>query len=158
LTNLHIAVGNIDKANDLTKSVRKQSQLWRMWNEADMAFATGQWQEAILRYEEIIRLRPDENATIANYRAAQAYYETEDVDLAILRVKESQSFYSSGHPFIYPLGFHLLGKIYEKKGDKERAIENYKKFLNLWKDADPDLPDLMDAKVRLAKLQGMSKN
>jgi len=156
LTNLHIAVGNIDKANDLAKSVQKQSQLWRMWNEADMAFATGQWQEAILKYEEIIRLSPDENAAIANYRAAQLYYETEDVDLAILRVKDSQSYYSSGHPFIYPLGFHLLGKVYEKKGDTQLAIQNYEKFLELWKDADKDLPDLIDAKKRLAKLKEMS--
>jgi tetratricopeptide (TPR) repeat protein len=153
LTNLHIAVGNIDKANDLAKSVQKQSQLWRMWNEADMAFATGRWQEAILKYEEIIRLSPDENATTANYRAAQAYYETEDFDLAILRVKESQTYYSWGHPFTYPLGFHLLGKIYEKKGHTELAIKNYEKFLDLWKDADEDLPDLHDAKARLTILK-----
>ena len=59
--------------------------------------------------------------------------------------------------YAYPLGFHLLGKIYEKKCEKQSAIENTEKFLDLWKDADPDLPDLIDAKERLAKLQGTSK-
>jgi len=46
-----------------------------------------------------------------------------------------------------------MGKVYEKKGDTKLAIKNYEKFLNLWKDADEDLPDLIDAKVRYAKLK-----
>jgi len=52
--------------------------------------------------------------------------------------------------------FLLLGKAYEKKGDTQLAIQNYEKFLDLWKDADKDLPDLIDAKKRLAKLKEMS--
>ncbi len=55
-----------------------------------------------------------------------------------------------------PRGFYLLGKIYEKKGDQKLAIENYERFLDLWKEADEDLPDLMDAKARLAKLKGVA--
>ena len=47
-----------------------------------------------------------------------------------------------------------MGKIYEKKGDTGNAIKSYEKFLDLWKDADEDLPDLMDAKKRLAGLKG----
>ena len=57
---------------------------------------------------------------------------------------------------MYPKSFNLLGKIYEKKGDTQLAIQNYEKFLDLWKDADEDLPDLIDAKKRLAKLKEMS--
>ncbi len=87
------------------------------------------------------------------------YFEMREYDKAIAEVRKSQSFYdSSWRGFTYPLGFHLLGKIYEKKGDTQRAIYNTEKFLDLWKDADPDLPDLIDTKKRLAKLQGMSKN
>ena len=58
------------------------------------------------------------------------------------------------HCYAYPLGFHLLGKIYEKKGEKQRAIEKTEKFLYLWKDADPDL---IDAKEHLVRLTGVSK-
>jgi len=36
------------------------------------------------------------------------------------------------------------------------AIENYEKFLDLWKAADKDLPELIDAKPRLAKLKGVA--
>ncbi len=56
----------------------------------------------------------------------------------------------------YPKSFYLLGKIYEKKGDKKLAIDIYEKFLDLWKDADKDLPDLIDAKARLTALKGTS--
>jgi len=50
------------------------------------------------------------------------------------------------------MSFLLLGKIYEKKGDTQLAIENYEKFLDLWKNADEDLPDLIEAKERLSHL------
>ena len=35
-------------------------------------------------------------------------------------------------------------------------ILNTEKFLDLWKDADEDLPDLIDAKMRYARLKGTS--
>jgi hypothetical protein len=44
----------------------------------------------------------------------------------------------------------MLGEIYEQKGWKGKAIEHYKKFLTLWKDADPGIPEVEDAKKRLA--------
>jgi len=49
----------------------------------------------------------------------------------------------------------MLGKIYEQRGQKEKAIENYEKFLEFWKDADPGITEVEDAKKRLAGL--MSK-
>ena len=49
---------------------------------------------------------------------------------------------------------HLgLGRAYALTGDKEKARAAYRDFLALWKDADPDIPILKQAKAEYAKLQ-----
>jgi len=47
----------------------------------------------------------------------------------------------------------MLGKIAEQQGNKPRARQNYTKFLDLWKDADAGLPEVADAKKRLAAIK-----
>jgi len=47
----------------------------------------------------------------------------------------------------------MPGKIFEKKGWRGKAIEHYEKFLELWKDADPGMPEIEDTRERLAGLK-----
>jgi len=46
-----------------------------------------------------------------------------------------------------------LGRAYALAGDRTRARAAYQDFLTLWKDADPDIPILKEAKAEYAKLQ-----
>ena len=49
---------------------------------------------------------------------------------------------------------HLgLGRAYVLQGDTAKAKAAYQDFLTLWKDADPDIPVLQQAKAEYAKLQ-----
>ena len=50
--------------------------------------------------------------------------------------------------------FYMLAKIYKHQDNRGKAIENYEKSLDLWKDADPGLPEVEDARKRLAGLKG----
>ena len=54
---------------------------------------------------------------------------------------------------LYAKSFYMLGKIYEQRGQKEKAIENYSKFLEFWKNADPGIAEVKDAKKSLAELK-----
>jgi tetratricopeptide (TPR) repeat protein len=56
----------------------------------------------------------------------------------------------------YPLGAlaHLQrGRAFAMSGDNAEAKAAYQDFLTLWKDADPDIPILKQAKAEYAKLQ-----
>jgi tetratricopeptide (TPR) repeat protein len=49
---------------------------------------------------------------------------------------------------------HLqLGRAFALSGDKTKAKTAYQDFLTLWKDADPDIPILKEAKAEYAKLK-----
>jgi predicted Zn-dependent protease len=46
-----------------------------------------------------------------------------------------------------------LARAYALQGDKAKARAAYRDFLTLWKDADPDIPILKEAKTEYANLQ-----
>jgi tetratricopeptide (TPR) repeat protein len=86
---------------------------------------------------------------------ARAYYRSGDLDKAreeyeritnLTRGRQSRG-------DIYARSFYMLGKIHEQQGKKSKAKKNYEKFLDLWKDADPGLPEVEDARKRLAGLK-----
>ncbi len=54
---------------------------------------------------------------------------------------------------IYAKSFYKLGIIADELGDKREARKQYTRFLDLWKDADPGLPEVEDAKAKLGSLK-----
>jgi DNA-binding winged helix-turn-helix (wHTH) protein/tetratricopeptide (TPR) repeat protein len=54
---------------------------------------------------------------------------------------------------IVPLAHLGLARAYALQGDTSKARASYQDFLTLWKDADPDIPILKEAKAEYAKLQ-----
>jgi tetratricopeptide (TPR) repeat protein len=56
-------------------------------------------------------------------------------------------------PVRVPAIHERLGQLYEARGDAERAAGHYQRFIELWKNADPDLqPRVTAARERLRKL------
>ena len=53
----------------------------------------------------------------------------------------------------FPWGALARARAYTMQGDTTKAKAAYQDFLTLWKDADPDIPILKQAKAEYAKLQ-----
>ena len=87
---------------------------------------------------------------------AQAYLRHGDIDQAILEYKKLIEIDPKTREWrlIYPKYHYRLAKFYEEKNLYKEAMEQYEKFLEIWKNADKDLPEFVDAKSRLAKLKG----
>ena len=120
----------------------------------------GNYPKAIEYLKEAIYLLPfqykmDNNHAWFMGSLAQAYFKNEDFEDA-QREYEKIIGLTTGRIYfgdLYAKSFYMLGKIHEQKGDKALAIENCERFLELWKDADPGLPEVGDAKKRLTSLQ-----
>ena len=46
-----------------------------------------------------------------------------------------------------------VARLEEKSGNRQAALADYQRFLNLWKDADRDLPELVEARRAVARLK-----
>jgi tetratricopeptide (TPR) repeat protein/predicted Ser/Thr protein kinase len=98
----------------------------------------------------------DPNNKRADYieSLAKAYAASGDIDQAQAEYEKITSGLVDRIEYgdVYARSFYELGKIYGQKGWKGKAIEQYEKFLELWKDADPGFPEVEDAKKRLAAI------
>jgi len=86
---------------------------------------------------------------------ARAYRQNGEIDKAIVEYERLITFDPQKEELclIHPKHYYRLAELYERKGMKRKAIENYEKFLNLWQEADSDIPEFIEAKKRLSKLQ-----
>jgi tetratricopeptide (TPR) repeat protein len=58
-----------------------------------------------------------------------------------------------GDPANLAGAYKRLGELYEAKGDRQKAASYYTKFVELWKNADPELqPKVAEVKRKLARL------
>jgi len=86
---------------------------------------------------------------------AQAYFQAGILDKAKQEFEILQSF-ATGRLYygdVYIKSFYMIGRIAEHQGNMAEAIEQYKKFLDFWKDADPGIAEVEEARRRLVALQ-----
>jgi len=86
---------------------------------------------------------------------ARAYRQNGEIDKAIAEYKRLNTFDPQREEryLIHPKYYYRLAELYEQKGLKSKAIEHYEKFLDLWKDADPSIAEVEDARKRMGELK-----
>ena len=68
--------------------------------------------------------------------------------LSFIVSREARSNLSSTAPFARA----TLARVQMELGQEDEARQNYERFFAMWKDADPDVPLLMQARQEFAKL------
>jgi tetratricopeptide (TPR) repeat protein len=87
---------------------------------------------------------------------ARAYLDAGRLDAAVGELEKALLRYDdrrASSPIQAVKAYYLLGLAYERSGWTDKAIEQYEEFLDIWKDADPGIEEIEDAKERLARLK-----
>jgi serine/threonine protein kinase/Flp pilus assembly protein TadD len=87
---------------------------------------------------------------------ASIYLRQGALDKAVALLEKALNRYFSERffePIMAVKAYYLLGQAYERSGWKDKAVQKYEEFLGIWKNADPELPEVTDARQRLEKLK-----
>jgi len=164
---IYLGMGLADQARAMTEKIRELMQTktpdaMRFFHlvAGEIELKRGELQKAIdslkkaqglaLLYNQADRISPSYPATLAS-----AYLQTGDLRMA-RKEREKIPLIIFGRMFQgfdYAMNFYILGTICERLRDRAKAIEYYRRFVELWKAADPIFPEVEDAKARLARLE-----
>jgi tetratricopeptide (TPR) repeat protein len=119
----------------------------RLWNyqRGYVALKQGRSEEAINHFRAAVQHWSLEwNYDSVEDCLANAYLEVGRLDEAISEYERILSINPQ-----YPLAHYHLAQAYEGKGEADKARASYAEFLQIWKQADPDLREMIVSKNRL---------
>ena len=135
---------------------------WQLWQEGMVELESGNATGAVRMLEEAVSALPFQSYDENRDNHAQflwslglAYQRAGNRDAAVKTFGDITKLTAGrlgNSADSYAKSYYMLGKLYEEMGHKAEARENYRRFLDLWKDADAGVPEVADARKRLAAL------
>jgi len=151
-----IALGDLQSARETLELMRDNAEIAKddmhiagVVIELKLAESRGsEANEAILEHKRLGGWGAEWYELRGRTHLARAYHMAGRSDEAIAELNDLINIYK-GHA----LGHYELGKIYEDLGRVADAERAYTIFLEMWSEADEDMPQLIDARGRLAGLK-----
>ncbi|MCH7490159.1 MAG: protein kinase [Gemmatimonadetes bacterium] len=164
LADLYASAGRPDLARPwLAAHERELSDWYRKAQETDyldargaIELAEGRFAEAIASYREAHDLGSDPIARL--FLLGLAFDRSGQVDSALAYYEEFLStpyLFRGRDPTRKAIVYRRLGSLYEERGDSEKAVEYYNRFVDLWAEADAELqPRVAEIRDRIVNLVG----
>jgi len=157
--------GKTREAEEVLGSLRKdieiknKDRMVEYWMAAGVVeLFKGNSKNAVAYLEKSVKEAPSP-LFAARYFLSRAYLEAGRLGEAVTELEKTLSRYDEIRP-TYPIwavkAYYFLGLAYDKSGWTNKAIAQYEEFLDIWKNADPGIPEITDAKERLRKLKASS--
>ena len=165
---VHLRRDNIEEAQTLAEEVKKICEntpsmiddRWYLDNLGLIEMKKKNYPKAIELFSQVYTMNGGQREWIQPHayiltNLASAYYLNGDLEKAKKEYEKILTLTTGRlrEGDLYAKSFYMLGKIHKEQGDTAKAIEYYEEFLDLWKNADEGLPELEDAKKRLAELE-----
>src|SRR5262249_12004154 len=126
--------------------------------KAALALHDGKPREAVEALKPALRYEPSFRSLLATYLRGQAYLQSKSGAEAAAEFQKIVSHRGVALRWpLFPVSYLGLGRAYAIEGDQAKSRKAYDDFFAIWKDADPDIPILVQAKAEYAKL-GTAKN
>ena len=130
---------------------------WEALDDAWLAFANGRFSEALDAVARTDRLNLERTDIIKALRFL-LFDRLQNADSTIVA---GEAYLANTHnsrlsqDALYLAGIRQrLGELYEAKGNFDKALTHYQAFVDLWKDADPELqPRVRDVRARVERIQ-----
>jgi tetratricopeptide (TPR) repeat protein len=130
---------------------------WLSVDDASLAFARGDYAGAVENARRADQMNFERTDIIAVMRFL-GFDRAQQVDSAIAA---GEAYLANTHDlrFVQDANFRAgilqrLGEMYEAKGNVDKALTHYQAFVDLWKNADPELqPRVRDVRGRIERLQ-----
>jgi serine/threonine protein kinase/tetratricopeptide (TPR) repeat protein len=166
-------MGRREEAEEVARTLKREieeggrNKLLRHYYHllGEMDRTEAKYPEAVDKFETAISWLPREHVKTDLHilfldSLASTFHEMGDLDRAkreyekIVRLTTGRLRWSDK----YSLAFYHLGKIHQERGGEAKAKECYRRFLDIWKNADSPGSEIRDAEGQMARLAGAEKN
>jgi eukaryotic-like serine/threonine-protein kinase len=149
-----------EQERTVTPLLRREVEPLRRGARGELALAEGRLQDAVAEFRQ--QASSGDCSICGLYGLGRAFDQMQEPDSALIAYERYVT-----TPYLDRIAsdaFELapshkrLGELYEARGNREKAVHHYTRFVELWKDCDPELrPQVTPVRRRLVKLSGEPK-